>query len=51
MDETAIETEGDFLARIPEACDNIHKSRIFKRCARKVLLCNACNEFGGLSFV
>jgi hypothetical protein len=34
MDETAVETERDFLARIPEACENIYKSRIFERCAR-----------------
>jgi hypothetical protein len=34
MVETAVEIEGDFLVRIPEACENIHKSRIFERCAR-----------------
>jgi len=34
MNETAVETEGDFLARIPKACENIHKSRISERCAR-----------------
>jgi hypothetical protein len=35
MDETVVKAEGDFLARIPEACENIHKSRIFENCARK----------------
>jgi hypothetical protein len=34
MDETAVETERDFLGRIPVACENINKSRISERCAR-----------------